>query len=691
MEQIEFDIEQVDVNMYTNIANSKDELVKFTRSMLHIPKTKDGEENKDNTKLTELPYFTTDIEYPISRLRRMDYQERVKFFFNQTYFTDILRPYYQPKQTEKKNDDNANKEEVKEVKEVKVKVKKNEDDDEDDDDESYAPSDDEDDEDDDEDDEDDDDLVPEDDVVHEDGVQYVQSDKYYSERERITRKNIKTMLEILLPTKFPVINDIQSSYEYIQNQFSTRPFWFNPFQTHYFSYLNINGKVYTVKKTVWLNDILNHPVYQKILIEYRKLKKWIEENSYNDRNNVGGTRSTPNTSASNPESIFTSTLYMASTQFPNSIQLRKFNSTMRGFIQPLRTSSNPFLQQLINAVTTEIKTPDTIKFYEYLDAVYDKYINRDNEPKTGLNTEILKFINTGICNINIGESNKPTKEVYFMIDLIDGEVNDENQSSISCPFMGEHLGNQLEYLINVPQSKQNKWAVDKNRKIYSLNTMKESVQNSDFKLSMDESESIPSNKLGFGQFNQPESRPTSNNISVEVSSNFMTHIVNNSKFEKSQYNNPDYNIKQAIDKIKKYMVNVILPSIDINRLLDSINNAKSNSQIASSGQELIAIINKWSKDINRQNVKIVEQLNDFKGKLTSIISNLKFKLRSNTVFIDATNLTKNSIEQSIDINNLFLVIVNRLLIHEQSIKYRTTGGTKKRKSLPKKNTRRSRK
>ena len=70
MERVEFDIEQLDIRIYTNIANSDEQLVKFTRSMLHIPKT-DEEDTEENVLLVDLPYFTSDIEYPLSKLNFM--------------------------------------------------------------------------------------------------------------------------------------------------------------------------------------------------------------------------------------------------------------------------------------------------------------------------------------------------------------------------------------------------------------------------------------------------------------------------------------------------------------------------------------------------------------------------------------------------------------------------------------------
>ena len=97
MEQVEFEVEKLKVMIYTNVTNSKDEMVEFNRSMLHIQKSAD-DEITTQMSLANIPFFTSEIEYPIARLNYMNYHDRVNFFFNQKYFIDILRPYYKPKQ-----------------------------------------------------------------------------------------------------------------------------------------------------------------------------------------------------------------------------------------------------------------------------------------------------------------------------------------------------------------------------------------------------------------------------------------------------------------------------------------------------------------------------------------------------------------------------------------------------------------
>jgi hypothetical protein len=94
-------------------------------------------------------------------------------------------------------------------------------------------------------------------------------DEFYKKRYRIINKNVITMLLVLFPTKYPMINELYDSYSYVVNhRKQVHGIMFNPFAKQFFSYLNINGKSYTVKSVTWLNDIMNHPLYSNFLQQY---------------------------------------------------------------------------------------------------------------------------------------------------------------------------------------------------------------------------------------------------------------------------------------------------------------------------------------------------------------------------------------------------------------------------------------
>ena len=78
----------------------------------------------------------------------------------------------------------------------------------------------------------------------------------------ISNKNIMLMLELLFSTKYFIVNNIHQSLDIITNNDSNNSIFYNPFNTK-FSYVKINGKPHTVTKVIWVNDIVNHQIYNQ--------------------------------------------------------------------------------------------------------------------------------------------------------------------------------------------------------------------------------------------------------------------------------------------------------------------------------------------------------------------------------------------------------------------------------------------
>lgn len=103
-----------------------------------------------------------------------------------------------------------------------------------------------------------------------------------TDRNAVVENNIMIMLELLLPTKFPAVKDLKQSYKMVFNKDGFLDHLYEAFiYNQPFSYLKIDGKVYTTKRVIWLNDILNHPVYRKLLDHYRKFWVWCKEEKDN--------------------------------------------------------------------------------------------------------------------------------------------------------------------------------------------------------------------------------------------------------------------------------------------------------------------------------------------------------------------------------------------------------------------------
>jgi hypothetical protein len=113
-------------------------------------------------------------------------------------------------------------------------------------------------------------------------------------------KNIDVLIKLLFQTKYPVIEDIGSSYcqnittgddECSKSKFTSKgsvpqvvidlaPGLFKGLETYY-SYLKTDGSIYTVIKALWLNDVINHPFYRTLIDQYIFFKKWWEKEKAN--------------------------------------------------------------------------------------------------------------------------------------------------------------------------------------------------------------------------------------------------------------------------------------------------------------------------------------------------------------------------------------------------------------------------
>ena len=99
------------------------------------------------------------------------------------------------------------------------------------------------------------------------------------------KHNVETMINVLFATKFPIINNYTNSYDrYILNipnfDFTLKdalPAYLSGVAPHIpvkYSYLKINEKIYTNSKVIWLNDVINHPIYRDLINSYIIFDKW---------------------------------------------------------------------------------------------------------------------------------------------------------------------------------------------------------------------------------------------------------------------------------------------------------------------------------------------------------------------------------------------------------------------------------
>jgi hypothetical protein len=86
--------------------------------------------------------------------------------------------------------------------------------------------------------------------------------------------NAMTILKIIFTNSYPFTNDIISSYDHIQGA-AIIDVDLNEQKRN--SYIKMNGNTYTVTRAIWLNDVLNHPLYSDLIDKMNSYIIWAEK------------------------------------------------------------------------------------------------------------------------------------------------------------------------------------------------------------------------------------------------------------------------------------------------------------------------------------------------------------------------------------------------------------------------------
>ena len=229
-----FNIEQIVIMVDSNIPGK--EPFELTNKTFHHPDLKSAQMHA----FSKYPYFITERKYPKNKLyilARMSYKKILRFFFDKKYFETKLIGFYKNEDAqEKKEKENSSEETNEEIIKKKEENRKKFDD--------------------------------------------------------VASYNVKIMIELLFPTSWPAVRNISDSHlEYILGKkeqgisfkdtvnqkvnfgFATKG---TNLTSGLFSYLKVDSKIYTISRVVWLNDLLNHPVYRKFIDNFINYSLWIE-------------------------------------------------------------------------------------------------------------------------------------------------------------------------------------------------------------------------------------------------------------------------------------------------------------------------------------------------------------------------------------------------------------------------------
>jgi len=728
-----FDTEELKIYFYTNIKAKDAKEILFTRSMLYHPDV------NSELQLNEYPYFTFDVLYPKARLRRLTYQERVEFFFDKDRFTELLNAYTSG-----------------------VLNKEN-------------------------------------------------SEAYYKRRDENVEENILLMLELLFPTKFPVINDIRTSYGHVMEKNSWPRMYIDPRIKKHFSYLKRGDQTFTFKKLVWMNDILNHPKYRRMINQYRKFWVWAKEEREGVLNNLKTVatemseniikifrffveaykKTLPVAIAKNkgqdPTNLFKALLFqlyriyimiqryveninnpengdgglretflanlteideVIALQIPiwldldqqkpdfydlnvdgsidkdissydelskiistyktmplgrdvikdtpvpealeniNKIQLiigKLISNPLAGPLQkykdildlfrlpyseivkkknqlpplynsfayvilseyrrPQRESTNNALQNLINGADEN----STQNFYRFMEQLYNTYMI--DQPTTMDATRRKKFhdlLNVGLSYINTNVTEGQRREIYVMVDFIEGEVNNDNVNSIYCPFFGDYLGNEFEFLIRMQRfgktGKQDlrRWAVDRNRMIFSLTKLGFDNSGKTMEITGKPANSQPDGKFIFKEQQQGNSSQD-------------TSRAKNLFLQRITADDPE--IKKAWEKLNTYSY------LQLERLYEQSLFEFLNKQDADS-KELYNAIVAWGKNDQTRNNPLLKAMLTLQSKFENNIKLLDMELARFAA--NYNEMKKIEVNYRADLNRFYLKVISKLIQSEQS-------------------------
>jgi hypothetical protein len=286
------------------------------------------------------------------------------------------------------------------------------------------------------------------------------------------RKNVMTMLFALFTTAYPIKSDISESLAQLSDKWSEEKIWQLLYditiKADTFSYLTIHSKVYTVKRAVWMNDILNHPRYRVLLEEFQRFTVRMNdtiERKKRQMNAIVGTGGDYEARKKGLEKEIKRLEDVLSggnakdlaQEFPSfSNYLTKFRKN-----NPSReaVSTNFYLQDMIDS-------PDLGDMFTFLQAIYNKYIlDKGGNPYT--DKKWKDCFNTGVTSLYQKNSNDPAFRIYVMMDLVEGKLTSDIVKQVDCQFNDVDLARELR-ILTMKQKDTFFWEVDRNRMFYKL-------------------------------------------------------------------------------------------------------------------------------------------------------------------------------------------------------------------------------
>jgi len=448
-----------------------------------------------------------------------------------------------------------------------------------------------------------------------------------TDTNKIYNMNVMTMLDLLFSTKSFVVNNIHQSLDLVLNQSPSKSIFYNPMTTM-FSYLKINNKPYTVTKIVWLNDIVNHPKYHELIKEVHNVKQSLDNDTNKALNEItfklAKTKDEP--SLNNDELTY----FKQSVQPNFSTSIRK---SQNYFTPSFRKSSNATLQKYIDGKDEE----STKELFNSFENIFTKFFM--NNKSVEVDNQLLDI---GVDKINFNKKDKrekdyPENEIFVLLNLIDGEVNESNKKEVYCPYTDQYLGTMLDNLLHT-SSDENKYMIEADELVYSIKPEYAEKNTSDNK-NQNVKDNINVNKAEAKALN-----PKADNI--------------NDIFFAIIFNSNDKNLDPILAEIN----NMSNKQLNQGNILNFIKESYKDSFNSNPNYNLHNLILKWNDDMNYNNNKIGKGLDE---ELKKMQNSLKFDMSEIIRILKEENST--DIEKILILKNksaiikLYLYIINKLI------------------------------
>lgn len=130
-----------------------------------------------------------------------------------------------------------------------------------------------------------------------------------------------------------------------------------------------------------------------------------------------------------------------------------FIENIKEILPGQKESTNTNLQKMINDYSTQgvsKENKNKCGFDETIRYIYENFVKRTLSKKTTIvcsNILDEDHFYTGLAKINNNDFDKPQYEAHIHMNLIEGEVNNDNITNFICKYKGLYLGKELEHIV----------------------------------------------------------------------------------------------------------------------------------------------------------------------------------------------------------------------------------------------------